>query len=319
MAEQARRSAGATDAQGDQRPEAKRALSSGLAAVGRRSRLWSISVGAVTAAVCAGLVLSGAAPIGQGATAAPPTATASISRDIQSLSRGYVDREAESSQTPEATPTASDGPSAGSDPSPAAAVYYLLSAANLRSTASTSGTVVATLAAGTQVTASGAAADGWQPVTAGDAAGFVKSTLLSTTPPTTTPPTTKAAATTGPASSSYPACASGSAVEAGLVANTILVHRAVCATFPDITTYGGVRGDGSEHTSGHALDIMTSGARGEQIRDWLRANYSRLGIVEIIYEQQIWTTQRSSEGWRPMPDRGSVTANHYDHIHVLVS
>ncbi|MDQ1640746.1 MAG: hypothetical protein QOJ90_97, partial [Actinomycetota bacterium] len=27
---------------------------------------------------------------------------------------------------------------------------------------------------------------------------------------------------------------------------------------------------------------------------------------------------RSSEGWRPMADRGSTTANHYDHVHVSV-
>jgi hypothetical protein len=28
--------------------------------------------------------------------------------------------------------------------------------------------------------------------------------------------------------------------------------------------------------------------------------------------------QRSSEGWRWMEDRGSTTANHYDHVHVTV-
>jgi hypothetical protein len=28
--------------------------------------------------------------------------------------------------------------------------------------------------------------------------------------------------------------------------------------------------------------------------------------------------ERSSEGWRYMSDRGSTTANHYDHVHVSV-
>ena len=309
---QARRSAGAPSAGGDARPEAKRALGGRFAFMGRRPRLWSVSVAAVAAAVCAGVLVSGAAPLslalGQGATATPAAATGTMTRDVSTLSRGYVDRESDS-PTPDAGDSASDEPSATPDAAPT--VFYLLSASNLRATASLSGRVVATLAAGTQVAAAGDAANGWQPVSAGDTSGFVKSSLL-----TTTAPTKKA--TTVAASSSYPACASGSAVEAGLVANAILVHRAVCTTFPDITTYGGIRGDGSEHATGHAIDIMTSGARGQQIVAWLQANYAKLGIVELIYQQQIWTTQRASEGWRPMPDRGSVTANHYDHIHVLV-
>ncbi|MHB1007961.1 MAG: SH3 domain-containing protein [Propionibacteriaceae bacterium] len=272
----------------------------------------------MAAAVCAGIVLSGAAPLGQGAAplgqgavATPAASTGTMARDVQTLSRAYVDREA-ASQTPDAT----DTPTATADTSTAPAVFYLLSAANVRATASTAGTVLTTLEAGARVTATGVAAGGWQPVAAGSKTGFIKSSLLTTTAPATTK---KPVSTRGAAASSYPACASGSAVEAGLVANAILVHRAVCTTFPDITRYGGIRGDGSEHASGQALDIMTSGGRGQQIAAWLRANYSKLGVVEIIYQQQIWTTQRASEGWRPMPDRGSVTANHDDHIHVLVA
>ena len=57
----------------------------------------------------------------------------------------------------------------------------------------------------------------------------------------------------------------------------------------------------------------------KRLAAWLRANYASLGITEIIYQQRIWTTQRASEGWRAMEDRGSATANHYDHIHVLTS
>ena len=28
------------------------------------------------------------------------------------------------------------------------------------------------------------------------------------------------------------------------------------------------------------------------------------------------SVQRGGEGWRGMSDRGSATANHYDHVHV---
>ena len=260
---------------------------------------------AVATTLCAGLVLTASSPVGQSATAAPAPLTAVLNRDVDTLSRGNIDREAliplsEASATTETVAA------------PAATVFYVVSAAYLRAQPSTSGKALTTLGAGTQATANGDAANGWQPVTAGSMSGYVKTSLLSTTAPT------KKVTSNAAAASSYPACASGSAVETGLAANTVLVHRAVCTTFPDVTAYDGLRGDGSEHASGKAIDCMTSGARGQQIAAWLQANYSKLGIIEIIYQQKIWTTQRASEGWRAMPDRGSATANHYDHIHVLV-
>ncbi len=51
-------------------------------------------------------------------------------------------------------------------------------------------------------------------------------------------------------------------VESGLTANAVYVYRSVCHAFPQITSYGGWDGHG-EHSSGRALDIMTSdvGAR----------------------------------------------------------
>ena len=97
--------------------------------------------------------------------------------------------------------------------------------------------------------------------------------------------------------------------------NIVKVHEAVCAAFPDITTYGTFRGDG-EHSQGLAVDIMVSGARGYEVRDFVRAHYAELGVNYIIYSQQIWSVDRGGEGWRAMSDRGSTTANHYDHVHV---
>ncbi|MFL6133189.1 MAG: hypothetical protein ACJ72A_10310 [Nocardioidaceae bacterium] len=114
-------------------------------------------------------------------------------------------------------------------------------------------------------------------------------------------------------------CPSGSSVESGIVPQAVALHRAVCAHFPQITEYGGYRGDG-EHSDGHAIDVMVynDSGTGQAVADWLRANAATLHIDDIIWAQHIWTTQRGSEGWRSMPDRGSVTANHYDHVHVRV-
>ncbi len=110
-------------------------------------------------------------------------------------------------------------------------------------------------------------------------------------------------------------CTNGTSVPSGVSPNIVKVHEAVCAAFPDITTYGTFRGDG-EHSQGLAVDIMVSGAEGYKVRDFVRAHYAELGVNYIIYSQHIWSVDRGGEGWRSMSDRGSITANHYDHVHV---
>jgi hypothetical protein len=112
-------------------------------------------------------------------------------------------------------------------------------------------------------------------------------------------------------------CPDGS-VEHGLVPGAVRVYRAVCHAFPQITSYGGWANRG-EHSSGKALDIMNSDvALGNQIAAFLQAHASELGIFDVIWRQHIWTTQRAGDGWRSMPNRGSATANHMDHVHVSV-
>ena len=111
-------------------------------------------------------------------------------------------------------------------------------------------------------------------------------------------------------------CANGSAIDAGR-ASLYTIHDVVCANWPEITSYGTWRGDG-DHGQGRAIDIMTSGETGWAVANFLRANYSTLGIEYIIYSQNIWSVDRAGEGWRGMSDRGSTTANHYDHVHVTV-
>lgn len=112
-------------------------------------------------------------------------------------------------------------------------------------------------------------------------------------------------------------CTNGTSVPAGVSANIKKVHEAVCANFPDIGDYGTFRGDG-EHAQGIAVDIMVSGGRGWEVAEFVRANYAALGVNYLIYSQKIWSVDRSGEGWRGMSNRGSATANHYDHVHVTV-
>ena len=108
-------------------------------------------------------------------------------------------------------------------------------------------------------------------------------------------------------------CTNGTSVEGQ--PNVIAVHEAVCAAFPEITSYGTYRADG-EHSLCLAIDIMVSGSRGWEVAEFVRSNYQELGVNYIMYSQRIWSVDRSSEGWRYVEDRGSVTANHYDHVHV---
>lgn len=119
---------------------------------------------------------------------------------------------------------------------------------------------------------------------------------------------------------SYAECPSGSSVESGLTPDAIRVHRAVCAQFPEVDSYGGLRsGDGGEHGTGQALDIMVSSSSlGDAIAAFVRDHYQELGVSEVIWSQRIWTVERAADGWRWMEDRGSTTANHYDHVHVTV-
>ncbi|WP_029089913.1 hypothetical protein [Brevibacterium album] len=113
-------------------------------------------------------------------------------------------------------------------------------------------------------------------------------------------------------------CSVSSSIESGLTANGVAAYRAVCANFSEVSSYGGRRNDpGSDHNSGRAVDIMITGSTGDQIRDFLIAHKDELNVDYVIWEQKIYA---SYTGWsgRAMEDRGSVTANHYDHVHVSV-
>ena len=113
-------------------------------------------------------------------------------------------------------------------------------------------------------------------------------------------------------------CTNGTSVPSGVSDNIEAVHAAVCANFPEITSYGTLRGGGGDHGVGRAVDIMISGERGWEVAEFVRENAAALGVSYVIYSQSIWSVERSGEGWRGMSNRGSTTANHYDHVHVSV-
>ena len=88
-------------------------------------------------------------------------------------------------------------------------------------------------------------------------------------------------------------------------------------------------GGRSEHKEGRALDWhMDVADRGDRMRvaealDWLTADNGRvaaqLGVMYIIWDQKLWASYRKGQGWRPMADRGSGTANHKDHVHISLT
>ncbi|MDR1791491.1 MAG: SH3 domain-containing protein [Propionibacteriaceae bacterium] len=102
---------------------------------------------------------------------------------------------------------------------------------------------------------------------------------------------------------------------------TIKIYRSVCQLFPDINSIGGWRAGGrAYHKNGRALDFMLTpkkeSALGWKIAAYLVEHYKEFDIDHIIFEQKIWTPY--SQSWRKMADRGSITANHYNHVHVAV-
>ena len=76
-------------------------------------------------------------------------------------------------------------------------------------------------------------------------------------------------------------------------------------------TFGNALGTAA---AGDALDL------GWRVTNWLQDNAETLGVEYLIWQGQIWSVARDSEGWRPyygggMHDANSVTGGHYDHLH----
>ncbi len=194
---------------------------------------------------------------------------------------------------------------------------YATTQLNVRTQPSADSSVVAVVRKGTKLSVTKTISNGFRYVSYRGKGRWVKNQYLSDTKPKST--TSTSSGSSGSGGISGAPCPSGSSVEDGLTPDAIRVHRAVCHRYPQVTSFLGVRTSSGYHGEGRALDCMISNSTvGWDLAKWVRANASKLGVMEVIYRQHIWTVQRSSEGWRLMEDRGSPTANHMDHVHVSV-
>ena len=106
----------------------------------------------------------------------------------------------------------------------------------------------------------------------------------------------------------------------GLQPFTNQLRALISQTFPMITDIGGYRSpDGyNEHSSGRALDAMIPNwqspagiALGDQVAAWA---LSIPGVQRVMWQKSLIYADGRRE---PVPDRGSPTANHMDHVHIF--
>ena len=128
-----------------------------------------------------------------------------------------------------------------------------------------------------------------------------------------------------PAAPDYASIAASKSENAGLQPQTAAFKEEIANLF-GITSFSGYRpGDSGDHGKGLAIDFMVpvSSALGDQIADYAIQNMASRGISYIIWKQRFYAPYDSKYGpaytWNPMPDRGSITENHYDHVHVSMN
>ncbi|WP_173259818.1 LysM domain-containing protein [Streptococcus sp. 5905] len=128
-----------------------------------------------------------------------------------------------------------------------------------------------------------------------------------------------------PAAPDYAGLAVTKSENAGLQPQTAAFKEEIANLF-GITSFSGYRpGDSGDHGKGLAIDFMVpvSSALGDQIAEYAVQNMASRGINYIIWKQRFYAPYDSKYGpaytWNPMPDRGSVTENHYDHVHVSMN
>ena len=141
------------------------------------------------------------------------------------------------------------------------------------------------------------------------------------------PEETKTASTTyvAPAAPDYAGLAVAKSENAGLQPQTAAFKEEIANLF-GITSFSGYRpGDSGDHGKGLAIDFMVpeGSELGDKIAEYAIQNMASRGISYIIWKQRFYAPFDSKYGpantWNPMPDRGSVTENHYDHVHVSMN
>lgn len=140
-----------------------------------------------------------------------------------------------------------------------------------------------------------------------------------TTVETTTVPETTTVVTTTTAAPETTTVAQTTVYDpsnSGLQAHVAQFKDEVASMF-GITSFSTYRpGDPGDHGTGLAVDFMVpvSSALGDQIAEYAISQMGSSKISYVIWKQQIYGTWNQS--WTMMEDRGSITQNHYDHVHV---
>ncbi|HGQ5557677.1 TPA: LysM peptidoglycan-binding domain-containing protein [Streptococcus pneumoniae] len=141
------------------------------------------------------------------------------------------------------------------------------------------------------------------------------------------PEETKVISTTyeAPAAPDYAGLAVAKSENAGLQPQTAAFKEEIANLF-GITSFSGYRpGDSGDHGKGLTIDFMVPerSELGDKIAEYAIQNMASRGISYIIWKQRFYAPFDSKYGpantWNPMPDRGSVTENHYDHVHVSMN
>ncbi len=115
---------------------------------------------------------------------------------------------------------------------------------------------------------------------------------------------------------SYSTSISGRCASIGVNNNGERLCSAVDSIF-HLGTIGGYRANAGEHSSHQAIDFMISSkSQGDGIAAWVQAHVGQFNVKYLIWRQRYWDP---TIGWKPMADRGSPTANHFDHVHVTVN
>lgn len=109
---------------------------------------------------------------------------------------------------------------------------------------------------------------------------------------------------------------------AGLQPHVAAYKEKVASTYGvnEFSTYRA--GDPGDHGKGLAVDFIvgTNQALGNEVAQYSTQNMAANNISYVIWQQKFYSNTNSIYGpantWNAMPDRGGVTANHYDHVHV---
>ena len=145
-------------------------------------------------------------------------------------------------------------------------------------------------------------------------------------PASVAPVATSEAAPDAPAASEAPAAQPASTntlpTDPHLQPQAEAFRQDVAAKF-GLTNIGGYReGDPQDHGNGRAVDVMVpvGSEVGNQVAQYAVDNIANAGISYVIYRQHFYAPVDNIYGpantWNQMPDRGSITENHYDHVHV---